>query len=169
MAQSPAPPPPSQAPPPPPAPTGPTSYKQALDDLMNLTDPASHVYRATHLTNSIGGLIQQTLEILSLSRSQANPLAMYDLINLGVLRNRLLFRNVSLTVIDELIRHHISRIPQAIQNSGTRLGARDLEDTLGARTFLAAGVHIDVGDLDRAVLDMVQKMKADAAEVITVS
>ena len=94
---------------------------------------------------------------------------MYDLINLGVLRNRLLFRNVSLDRIDELIRHHISRIPQAIANSETRLRASDLEATLAARAFLATGVHIDVGDLDRAVRDMVQKMKADAAEVITVS
>ena len=144
-----------------------TTYKQALDDLLYLTmtHPPGCVCRASILDANIKVLVQQNLEILSLSSSPAQTPVIDDLAQLALVRSRLKLRDMPLSQIDEAIEQTI----EAIAQSDKKHTISDLKATLQAREHLVRDTGFNLGGLDEVILGILQRMQKDAADMIMVS
>lgn len=144
MASSTAPsPPPSRAPPPPPVHIAATTFRKALNDLLQLTDKTTMLGRASIATNGISGLVHLNLEILLLSSSQAEPLAVDDLIHLVLLRSSLLSRNIPVDRLEEMIEQKVDQTLEEIEQSKTRRTVSGLDAILEAGDRLVHDMGFD--------------------------
>ena len=147
-----------------------TSYKQALDDLLYLTHPKSHVWGASILTTSILGLIKHNIEILSLSSIRhAEPLSMDDILQLSLIRSRLRSRKIPVDRLDEILEQNVYRTLEEMEECKARRTVRQLDAVLRLRERSVRDESFGARALDETIEIIVGKMWEDVEEVVTVS